>query len=60
MGMPDVGRFFLEKIRNNSLGADWWAGHRLGCGRRFAAEIWVMPEDDPPDGFDSAALYFRV
>jgi hypothetical protein len=30
------------------------------CGRRFAAEIWVMPEDDPPVGFDSAALYFRV
>jgi hypothetical protein len=60
MGMMDVGRFFLEKIRNISPRADCRAGHRHACGRRFAAEIWVMPEDDPPDGFDSAALYFRV
>jgi hypothetical protein len=49
MGMTDVGRFFLEKIRNISLRADCRVGHRLVGGRRFAAEIWVMPEDDPPD-----------
>jgi hypothetical protein len=59
MGMPDVGRFFLEKIRNISLRAECLAGHRHACGRRFAAEVWDMPEDDP-DGFDSAALYFKA
>jgi len=56
--MPDVGRFFLEKIRNISARADCRVGHRRACGRRSVAEIWVMPEDDPPVRQRSA--YFRA
>ena len=58
MGMPDVGRFFLEKIRNISARADCRVGHRRACGRRSVAETWVMPEDDPP--VRQRGAYFRA
>ena len=57
MGTPDVGRFFLEKIRNISPRADCRARHRRACGRRFAAEVGVMPEDAPPVGFAVARRF---